>query len=286
MTRRPRRTSTTRPGTPWPSPAHWVLPPGGPYGQPSYTNVQFPFPIDPPHVPDENPTGDYRRRSTLPAWGAERVLLRFDGVESLYRVWVNGTEIGIGKGSRLVQEFDRHRRRPTGRERDRRPRPPVVGDELRRGPGPVVAARDLPRRHRAGPADRGDRRRLAADRVRRRRGVDRPGVRGGRRPRTRSPSPCPNWTRAHVRRLRTTSSRSTIDGGRAVECRGPAALRRAGGVGRRDDQPADRLPHGDHRRRPVVDQRPRNRRLPRDEPARDPSGAAAGSSTRRTRGPI
>ena len=34
------------------------------------------------------------------------MLLRFDGVESVYRVWLNGIEIGIGKGSRLVQEFD------------------------------------------------------------------------------------------------------------------------------------------------------------------------------------
>lgn len=87
-------------------PSHWVLPPGGPYGQPIYTNVQFPFPIDPPHVPDDNPTGDHRRRFTLPEWGSGRVLLRFDGVESLYRVWVNGAEVGVGKGSRLVQEFD------------------------------------------------------------------------------------------------------------------------------------------------------------------------------------
>ena len=34
------------------------------------------------------------------------MLLRFDGVESVYRVWLNGTEVGVGKGSRLVQEFD------------------------------------------------------------------------------------------------------------------------------------------------------------------------------------
>ena len=40
------------------------------------------------------------------SWDVERYLLRFDGVESLYRVWLNGTEVGIGKGSRLVQEFD------------------------------------------------------------------------------------------------------------------------------------------------------------------------------------
>ena len=87
-------------------PQHWVLPPGGPYGQPIYTNVQYPFPIDPPHVPDENPTGDHRRAFEVPDWQCERVLLRFDGVESIYRVWLNGHEVGIGKGSRLVQEFD------------------------------------------------------------------------------------------------------------------------------------------------------------------------------------
>src|SRR4029077_10906648 len=39
-------------------------------------------------------------------WQCERVLLRFDGVESIYRIWLNGEEVGIGKGSRLVQEFD------------------------------------------------------------------------------------------------------------------------------------------------------------------------------------
>ena len=75
-------------------------------GRPIYTNVQYPFPIDPPHVPDENPTGDHRRASPARTGTCERVLLRFDGVESVYRVWLNGDEVGIGKGSRLVQEFD------------------------------------------------------------------------------------------------------------------------------------------------------------------------------------
>jgi beta-galactosidase len=87
-------------------PAHWVLQADGAYGTPIYTNVQYPFPIDPPYVPDENPTGDHRRVFELPAWDVERVLLRFDGVESVYRVWLNGLEVGVGKGSRLVQEFD------------------------------------------------------------------------------------------------------------------------------------------------------------------------------------
>jgi beta-galactosidase len=91
-----------------PVPSHWVLQGDGRYGRPAYTNVQFPIPIDPPRVPHENPTGDHRRRFDLPeGWqDLERVLLRFDGVESIYRVWLNGAEVGVGAGSRLVQEFD------------------------------------------------------------------------------------------------------------------------------------------------------------------------------------
>ncbi|MBV2354147.1 DUF4981 domain-containing protein [Streptomyces sp. J2-1] len=91
-----------------PVPSHWVLEGDGTYGRPIYTNVQYPFPIDPPHVPDENPTGDYRRHFGLPdGWSdAERIVLRFDGVESLFTVWVNGVEIGGASGSRLAHEFD------------------------------------------------------------------------------------------------------------------------------------------------------------------------------------
>jgi beta-galactosidase len=87
-------------------PAHWVLVGDGTYGSPIYTNVVYPFPIDPPYVPDENPTGEYRRDFDLPDWDVATILLRFDGVESVYRVWLNGVEVGVGKGSRLVQEFD------------------------------------------------------------------------------------------------------------------------------------------------------------------------------------
>ncbi|MDN5771952.1 MAG: beta-galactosidase, partial [Microlunatus sp.] len=87
-------------------PSHWVLAGDGAYGKPIYTNVIYPFPVDPPYVPDENPTGEYRRRFDRPDWVSGRTLLRFDGVESVYRVWLNGTEVGVGKASRLVQEFD------------------------------------------------------------------------------------------------------------------------------------------------------------------------------------
>ena len=100
-----------RPGTDvssWASiavPSHWVL---QGWGHPTYTNIRYPFPIDPPHVPDENPTGDH-----LIAFDGDadfcpdgRTVLRFDGVESLATVWLNGVEVGWFTGSRLATEFD------------------------------------------------------------------------------------------------------------------------------------------------------------------------------------
>jgi beta-galactosidase len=85
-------------------PGHWVL---QGHGAPAYTNVNYPFPVDPPRVPTENPTGDHRRVFDLPGdWpqGGESVL-RFDGVESCARVWLNGQELGTFQGSRLPHEF-------------------------------------------------------------------------------------------------------------------------------------------------------------------------------------
>lgn len=85
-------------------PSHWVL---NGYGHPTYTNIQYPFPIDPPQVPDENPTGDYRLVFDRPdALAGQRTLLRFEGVESLATAWLNGVEIGWFTGSRLATEFD------------------------------------------------------------------------------------------------------------------------------------------------------------------------------------
>lgn len=89
-----------------PVPSHWQL---QGYGAPAYTNLQYPFPVDPPHVPDENPTGDYRRTFALPpgflAPGA-RAVLRFEGVDSAFRAWVDGVEVGRSVGSRLPVELD------------------------------------------------------------------------------------------------------------------------------------------------------------------------------------
>ena len=87
-------------------PSHWVLQGRDDWGRPAYTNVNFPFPVEPPHVPDDNPTGDYRVAFYLPEGFGERVLLRFDGVESLAIASLNGVRVGVVRGSRLAQELD------------------------------------------------------------------------------------------------------------------------------------------------------------------------------------
>ncbi len=77
------------------------------YGAPAYTNMKYPFPVDPPHVPDENPTGDYRRPFEVPdAWRGMPTVLRFDGIDSCARVWLNGRLVGTTSGSRLPAEFE------------------------------------------------------------------------------------------------------------------------------------------------------------------------------------
>ena len=91
-------------------PGHWVLADSGSHGAhgaPIYTNVQYPIPLDPPHVPDANPTGDYRRWFDRPETGdGERVLLRVEGLESVAAISVNGQLVGHFGGSRLPMEFD------------------------------------------------------------------------------------------------------------------------------------------------------------------------------------
>jgi beta-galactosidase/beta-glucuronidase len=86
-----------------PVPAVWQL---HGYGIIQYTNINYPFPTDPPYVPD-HPVGCYRHSFTVPAaWAGRRIRLTFDGVCSAFTVWVNGQEAGFSKGSHVPAEFD------------------------------------------------------------------------------------------------------------------------------------------------------------------------------------
>lgn len=87
-----------------PVPAHWQL---HGHGAPAYTNVAYPFPVEPPFVPDATPTGEYRRAFTLPGdWPEGGALVRFGGADSHLRARLNGSELGEACGSRLVHEFE------------------------------------------------------------------------------------------------------------------------------------------------------------------------------------
>lgn len=88
-------------------PSMWQLHPSGRLGRPHYTNIVYPFPVDPPFVPNENPTGLYRHSFDLPeTWPGMRISVRFEGVDNCFVVYMNGVEIGMSKGSRLPAEFD------------------------------------------------------------------------------------------------------------------------------------------------------------------------------------
>jgi beta-galactosidase len=88
-----------------PVPGNWTM--NGTFDKPHYTNVQMPFPDEPPRVPDQNPTGCYRTTLSLPeSWRGRRVVLHFGGAESVLYVYVNGQPVGLGKDSRLPSEFD------------------------------------------------------------------------------------------------------------------------------------------------------------------------------------
>jgi beta-galactosidase/beta-glucuronidase len=87
-----------------PVPSNWQM---HGYGRPLYTNVAYPFPVDPPRVPYENPIGLYRRSFQVPEnWVGQQVFLTFEGVDSAFYVWVNGQQVGYSQGAHLPSEFD------------------------------------------------------------------------------------------------------------------------------------------------------------------------------------
>lgn len=75
------------------------------YGNPNYTNINYPYPVDPPYVPDDNPCGVYRREITVEKlWG--RFYFVLEGVSSCAFLYVNGEYVGFTQGSHLQAEFD------------------------------------------------------------------------------------------------------------------------------------------------------------------------------------
>lgn len=85
-------------------PGNWQL---QGYGRMHYSDLWYNFPIDPPYVPTENPTGIYKRTFYADeCFRSKRIILRFCGVDSAYHLWINGQEAGYSKGARCEAEFD------------------------------------------------------------------------------------------------------------------------------------------------------------------------------------
>jgi beta-galactosidase/beta-glucuronidase len=87
-----------------PVPSNWQM---HGYDIPVYTNVNYPYPVDPPFVPSDNPVGLYRRWFDLPAqWKGKRVFITFNGVNAAFNLYVNGKHVGYSQGTHLPSEFD------------------------------------------------------------------------------------------------------------------------------------------------------------------------------------
>ncbi len=75
------------------------------YGAPNYCNINYPYPVDPPYVPDDNPCGVYNREFTVEKkWG--KLYFVFEGVSACATLYINDKYIGFTQGSRLQAEFD------------------------------------------------------------------------------------------------------------------------------------------------------------------------------------
>lgn len=87
-----------------PVPGHWQL---NGHDLPFYGDAYCLYPVtDDPAIQADNPTGIYRRDIPVEKEAQKEYILRFDGVESAYHVWVNGQFVGYSQGSRSTAEFD------------------------------------------------------------------------------------------------------------------------------------------------------------------------------------
>lgn len=85
-------------------PGNWQL---QGYGKMHYSDLWYNFPINPPYVPTENPTGIYKRTFFVEEnYRDKKIIIRFCGVDSAYHLWINGKEVGYSKVARNESEFD------------------------------------------------------------------------------------------------------------------------------------------------------------------------------------
>lgn len=88
-------------------PRSWQTMTGWGLDTPNYVNVQYPIPVDPPFVPDENPCGLYSRTVYLhPAMLEKSVYINFEGVDSCFYLYVNRRFVGYSQVSHMTSELE------------------------------------------------------------------------------------------------------------------------------------------------------------------------------------
>lgn len=77
------------------------------YDTHQYTNIRYPFPFDPPYVPQDIPCGTYAHTFVYHKdENAPKAFLNFEGVDSCFYVWINGSYAGYSQVSHMTSEFD------------------------------------------------------------------------------------------------------------------------------------------------------------------------------------
>ena len=88
-----------------PVPYSWQCALGKGYDTPNYTNINYPFPCNPPYIPEENPCGLYRRTFHVHKPAGKSLYLNFEGVDSCFYLYLNGAFVGYSSVSHMTSEF-------------------------------------------------------------------------------------------------------------------------------------------------------------------------------------
>lgn len=89
-------------------PRNWQTVLGKGYDVPNYTNINYPYPCDPPHVPDDDPAGLYRTTFEISAGeiSEREVFINFEGVDSCFYLYVNNEYAGYSQVSHMTSEIN------------------------------------------------------------------------------------------------------------------------------------------------------------------------------------
>ena len=87
-------------------PCCWQTVLGKGYDVPLYSNLFYPFPLDPPFVPDENPAGHYNRKFNIEKKKDKKYFINFEGVSSCFYLFVNGSFAAYSQVSHCTSEID------------------------------------------------------------------------------------------------------------------------------------------------------------------------------------